>query len=162
MAYYSVDVDIDPEQVVRWLLVERQKGGAGLETKAWRVNEKHPIASRFERRLGDEEIEDISDETTVARLEISPAHAEGWQIVISAEAEIQPVAPEEDSTEDEEEPIDLDAFYVDFVRSPRTTTTISAQAESAEAQALLERFIHGIETDVHVPEGQSAAARGAG
>lgn len=154
MANYPVEVDVDPEQVVRWLLVERQKGGTSLETRAWRVNENHPIARPLEQRLGDEDLEDISDEATVARLEISPAHAEGWRIVISAEAEIQPIAPEEDSAEDEEEPIDLDAFYTDFVRSPRTTTTISAEAESPEAQAHLERFIHGIETDAHVPEGQ--------
>jgi hypothetical protein len=162
MAYYPVDVDIDPEQAVRWLLVERQKSGAGVETRAWRVNEKHPIVAGVEQRLGDEELEDINDEVTVARLEISPAHAEGWRIVISAEAEIEPVTPEEDSTEDEEEPIDLDSFYGDFVRSPRTTTTISAEAESAEAQAELERLIHGIETDTHVPEGRSAEARGVG
>jgi hypothetical protein len=94
MESYPVDVDIDPEQVVRWLMVERQRGGSGLEIRAWRVNERRPIAASLEDRLGDEEREDINDEATMARLEVSPAHAEGWRIVISVEAEVHPIVPD--------------------------------------------------------------------
>lgn len=152
----SFPVDIDPEQLVRWLMVERRRGGSGLEIRAWRVNESHPVDSRLEDRLGDEEREDINDETTVARLEISPAHAaEKWRIVISVETEIQPIDPDQDSPDDDEEPIDLETFYLDFLRSPSTTTTIAAQAESAEAERHLRRFLGAVEADAHVPEGAS-------
>jgi hypothetical protein len=44
------------------------------------------------------------------------------------------------------------------VRSPRTTTTITAEAESAEGEAHLERFVQAIDANAHVPEGLSGDA----
>jgi hypothetical protein len=159
MEGYPVDIDIDPEQVVRWLISERQRGGSGLDIGAWRLNRGRPIEPRLEDRFGDEEREDLRGEATVAQLVIAPSHAgEGWRITISAEVELEPIVPGEDSTEDEREPIDLDSFYLDFVRSGRATISVAAEAESTEAEGHLDRFLNAIETNAHVPEGISHKA----
>lgn len=155
MESYPVDIDIDPEQVVRWLMVERTRGSSGLDISAWRFNQKRPIEPRAEDRFGDEEREDLSDEVTVAQLVIAPVHAgEGWRIVVSVEVEREPIVPGEDSAEDEREPIDLDTFYLDFLRPGRGTSSVTAEVESTEAEAHLEQVLHAIEANVHVPEGR--------
>jgi hypothetical protein len=148
----DVEVDIDPEQVVRWLMVERERGGSGLEITAWRQNESRPVAPVTDDKLGDEEREDLSADATIARLEVTPTH-EDWRLVISVETELEPVVPEEDAGEDEGEPVDLDTFYLDFLRSPRSTVSIAAEAESVEGKAHLEQLIRAIETNSHVPQG---------
>ena len=120
MESHPVDIDVDPEQVVRWLIVERQEGGSGLDIRASGINDTGAIEPPTEDRFGDEEREDL---------------------------------PSEDSEEEEPEPIDLETFYLEFVRPGRATITISAEAESTEAEAHLGQRIHAIETNVHVPEG---------
>jgi hypothetical protein len=153
MEGHPVDIDIDPEQVVRWLMVEWQKGGSGLDVRVSRTNERVPVEPRAEDRLGDEEREDLSDEVTVAKLEVTPTHAgKGWRLVVSAEAELEPFVPDEDFEEKEQAPIDLDTFYLEFVRPGRAAITISAEAETVEAEADLVRLTNAIETNVHVPE----------
>lgn len=159
MESYPVDIDIDPEQVVRWLMVERQRGGTGLDFSAWRLNQRRPIEPGPEDRFGDEEREDLSDEVTVAQLVITPTHAgAGWRIVVSVEVELEPVVPGENSPEDEREPIDLDSFYLDFIRSGHGTAGVIAEAESTEAEARLDQLLRAIETNAHAPDGGSAKA----
>lgn len=133
MESYPVDIDIDPEQVVRWLLVERQRGGgSGLNISAWRLNQRLPVEPGVEDRFGEEEErEDLRDEVTMAELVIAPTHTgEGWRMVVSVEVELEPIVPGEDSAETEREPIDLDGFYLDFVRSGRGAASVTAEAES--------------------------------
>ncbi|MGE0575206.1 MAG: hypothetical protein AB7F22_02525 [Reyranella sp.] len=157
MESYLVNIDIDPEQVVRWLMVERQRGGSGLDVSAWRFNRRCPIEPRVEDRFGDEEREDLSDEVTVARLEIAPTHAgEGWRVVVAVEVELEPIVPGQDSAEDERAPIDLDTFYLEFIRSGRGTASVTAEAESTEAEAHLVEFLRAVETNAHVPAGRRA------
>lgn len=79
-------------------------------------------------------------------------------MTLSVEVELEPIVPGEDSAEEEREPIDLDTFYLDFIRSGRGTASVTAEAESAEAEADLNRFLHAIETNAHVPEGTSRKA----
>ncbi|MDP2333564.1 MAG: hypothetical protein Q8M19_23060 [Reyranella sp.] len=153
MESYPVDIDIDPEQIVRWLMVERQRGASRLDIGAWRLNQGRPIEPRMEDGFGDEEREDLNDEVTVAQLVITPSHTgEGWRIVVSVEVELEPIVRGEDSAEEEREPIDLDTFYLDFIRSGRGTASVAAEAESTEAEAHLDRLVHTIETNIHVPD----------
>lgn len=155
----DVDVDIDAEQVVRWLMVERQNGGTGLDVGAWRFNRRRPVEARAEDRLGDEEREDLNDEVTVAQLVITPTHAgEDWRIVVAAEVELEPIVPGEDSEDEEHEPIDLDTFYLNFIRPSHCTTSVAAEAESAAAKAHLDQLLHAIETNIHAPQGRSSRA----
>jgi len=157
MESYPVDIDVDPEQVVRWLLVERQRGGSDLDISAWRFNQERPVEPQLEDRFGDEEREDLRDEVTTAQLVIAPAHAgEGWRIVVSVEVELEPIMPGEDSAEAEREPIDLDTFYLDFIRSGRGTASVTAEAESTGAEAHLDQLLHAIETNAHVSAGKAA------
>lgn len=158
MEGYPVEIDIDPEQIVRWLLVERQRGGSGLDISAWRLNQGRAVESAVADRFGDEERE-LRDEVTMAQLVIAPAHrGEGWRLVVSVEVELQPMVPGEDSAETEREPIDLDTFYLDFVRPGRGTASVAAEAESTEAEAHLDLLLHTIETNAHVPQGRHSGA----
>ena len=87
----SFAVDIDPGQVVRWLMAERNTAASGLKTIARRVTEVRAIAARREYHLGDEEREDLTEVATVATLEITPAHErDGWRLTVTVEDEIGP------------------------------------------------------------------------
>lgn len=155
----SYPVDIDPEQVVRWLIVERQRGTSDLEITVRRSNETQPIQPRAKDRLGDAEREDLHDEATVARLEVSPVHAsKGWRLVIEVEGEPQSLEPEEEFEEDGEEPIDLDTFYLQYMRSGHGTARISAETEGPAAEVQLSELLQAIGTDAHVPEFQRLMA----
>jgi len=156
MESYPVDVEIDPEQVVRWLMVERQNGATGLDIGAWRFNRRRPVEPRAEARFGDEEREDLNDEVTVAQLVITPSHVgEGWRIVVSAEVELEPIVPGEESGDVVHEPIDLDTFYLDFIRPEHCMTSVAAEVESAAAKAHLDQLLHAIETNIHAPHGRT-------
>jgi hypothetical protein len=154
MDSYPVDVDVDPEQVVRWLLVERQRGGSGLRTSAWLSSERHPLLARMEDRLGDEEREDLADETSVATLEIAPVHASGgWRMVISVAGESDPLADGEAPPGEVRESLELDSFYLDFLRPARCTVSVAAEVDSPEGEANLRWLLQAIETNAHVPLG---------
>jgi hypothetical protein len=70
----SYPVDLDPEQVVRWLLAEQAAGLLGLRLNARRSTEIREIPARRELHLGDEEREDLSEVATIGTLEIAPQH----------------------------------------------------------------------------------------
>ena len=86
MESHPVDIDVDPEQVVRWLIVERQESGSGLHIRASGINDTGAIEPRTEDRFGNEEREDLNEEVAVAKPEVTPTHAgEGWRLVVSVE-----------------------------------------------------------------------------
>ena len=66
-------VDIDPKQIVRWMITEHRVTPASLKVIARRTNEVRQIPARAYLHLGDEECEDLSEVATVATLEITPA-----------------------------------------------------------------------------------------
>ncbi|SKA35904.1 hypothetical protein SAMN02745126_05744 [Enhydrobacter aerosaccus] len=144
-------VDTDPEQIVRWLLVERERGTTSLDVVASRINELESFADQPQLPLGDEDRDDLSEQVTVAMLEIMPRHAaHEWRLTISVEEDL---TPSESDNEDEEEEIDLDAFYLEFIRPGRGTVNVMAEAEDADAEADLNRLLAAIETNIHVPDG---------
>ncbi len=155
----SYSVDTDPEQIIRWLMVERERGASGLQIGAVRVNERQPWGDGLDLALGDEEREDLSDQVTVAVLEISPIQAgEGWRLIVTVEDEFHP--PEADGEdESEEEEIDLDTFYLEFIRPGRGTASVIAEVDSPEGEAHLDRLLEAIETNTHVPEGRPTKRR---
>jgi hypothetical protein len=143
----SYPVDTDPEQVVRWLMVERQIGSPLLEINARRVLEAQDIPVQQELRLGDEEREDLSDAATIATLEIAPIHAgDGWRLTVVVEDESGSRDPDEVSAD---ESIDLETFYSEFVRPGRGTTRLVAEVEGPEAEARLARLLGAVETNSH-------------
>ncbi|MGA8650680.1 MAG: hypothetical protein WB677_08660 [Xanthobacteraceae bacterium] len=87
----SFPVDIDVEQIVRWIMAEKAAAPATFKTTARRATEVREIPQRREFHLGDEEREDLSEVATIATLEIAPAHpGDGWLMTVTVEDEIGP------------------------------------------------------------------------
>lgn len=147
----SYPLDIDPEQVVRWIKAECTADPSRFRTAARRSREQHTLPTGVKTHLGEDDREELHEVATVATLDIGPARAsEGWQLSILVEDEIGPHALTAGATS-EEEPIDLDAFYGIFIRRGRGDATVSAEVENAEAGARLSKLLHLIETNRHAP-----------
>jgi hypothetical protein len=143
-------VDIDPEQVVRWLRVEREAVPSGLAIAARRVIEVKEIPLRKEIHLGDEEREDLSEVATIATLEIAPAHAsDGWLLTVVVETESAPHVPEKSTAVEPEQKIDLEAFYRELIRPGAGTANVTAEVEGPEAQTRVTDLLDRIERDYH-------------
>ncbi len=145
-------VDIDPKQIVRWVIEERRIFPSSLKTLARRATVVRQIPSRADLHLGDEEREDLSEVATVATLEVTPAHPyEGWRMTVTVENEIGPRGPGQGTMVEADGQIDLEAFNSLFIRPERGTATVVAEADDAAAQACLSRLLASIETNRHGP-----------
>ena len=145
-------VDIDPTQIVRWIIAEHRITPPSLKIAARRTAEERQIPARADLHLGDEEREDLSEVATVATLEIAPAHpSDGWLITVVVEDEIGPRGPGRGTTVEDEQQIDLEAFYSQFIRPERGTATVVAQANDAAAETRLSSLLASIENDRHGP-----------
>jgi len=144
----SYPVDLDPEQVVRWLLAEQAAGSLRLRLNARRSTEIREIPARTELHLGDEEREDLSEVATVGTLEIAPQHAsDGWRLTVVVEDESGPRLINLGSAG--EQSIDLDTFCHEFLRPGRGTASLTAEVEGPDGEAHLARLLSSIETDSH-------------
>jgi hypothetical protein len=103
-------VDIDPAQVVRWLIAEHRVTPSSLKTTARRTTEVREIPARGDLHLGDEEREDLSEVANVVTLEIAPARpADGWLLTVVAEDELGPHGPDRGTMVEDAQQIDLTA-----------------------------------------------------
>jgi hypothetical protein len=145
-------VDIDPTQIVRWIIAEHRITPSSLNITARRTTEERQIPARAELHLGDDEREDLSEIATVATLEIAPAHpSDGWLMTVIVEDEIGPRGPGRGTTVEDDQQIDLETFYSQFIRPERGTATVVAQANDAAAEAGLSSLLASIENDRHGP-----------
>jgi hypothetical protein len=143
-------VDIDPKQIVRWMIAEHRVTPSSLKIAARRTIEVRQIPAREDLHLGDEEREDLSEVATVATLEIAPAHpSEGWLMTITVEDEIGPRGPGRGTMVEDDEQIDLETFNSLFIRPEQGTATVAAQADDAAAEARLSSLLASIENDRH-------------
>lgn len=142
-------VDLDPEQIVRWAIAERQATPTTLRMLARRAVEVRDIPIRKEYHLGDEEREDLSEVATIATLEITPAHAnDGWRLTVEVEDEAGPrVSGGPDIAADAA--IDPEAFYNEFLRRGRGIANVTAEVDSDAAKARLTRLLEIIEKNRH-------------
>ena len=132
----SFPVDIDAEQIVRWIMAEQAAAPSTFKTTARRITEVREIPERSEFHLGDEEREDLSEVATIATLEIAPAHAsDGWLLTVTA-------------TETEQQ-IDLGTFYSTFIRPARGTANVGAEVDSPSPRRSLTRLLNTIERNQH-------------
>lgn len=142
-------VDIDPEQLVRWVIAERKANPHSLRTVARQTTEVRSIPLRKEFRLGDEEREDLSEVANIATLEIAPAHAsDGWLLTVVVEDEAGPRDPDIVATEGEQQ-IDISTFYNRFLRPGKGIATVTAEAQDTAAQARVERLLEAVEQNRH-------------
>lgn len=151
-------VDIEPEQIVRWVIAERQAAPSKYRAIARRAKEVREMPTRKELRLGDAERDDLGEVATVATLQIAPVSPnEDWRLTITVEDEIGPPIPDEGAeAEAEEEEIDIAAFYDEFIRSGRGNATVVAEAESPAAKARMMRLLGDIERDHHAQHRKEA------
>lgn len=149
----SYPVDLDPEQIVRWVMAERRAAPLPFTTIARRGAEPRDLPARRELRLGDEEREDLSEIATIASLEIAPVHAgDGWRLTVVVEDEAGPRVPEEGAAEEGEEEIDLDTFYDEFIRPGRGSANVVAEFEDAAGERHLADLLGTIERNRHGPD----------
>jgi hypothetical protein len=144
-------LDIDPEQVVRWIIDEDRAAPSRFRILARRGAELQDIPLRKELRLGDEEREDLSEVDTIAMLEIAPAHAsEGWLLTVVVEDEAGP-RPLNGGASEEERQIEVDTFYSEFIRPGRGVANVFAEAADETAEARVEQLVTNIEQNRHGP-----------
>jgi hypothetical protein len=145
-------VDIDPAQVVRWLIAEHRVTPSSLKIAARRTTEVREIPAREGVHLGDEDREDLREVASVVTLEITPARpADGWLLTVVVEDELGPRGPDRGTMVENEQQIDLETFYSQFIRPGRGIATVVAQADDAAAEARIAGLLASIESDRHGP-----------
>lgn len=150
-------LDIDPGQVVRWLMAEQEASPSRFRILARRAAELRDIPVRSALHLGDEERETLSEVDTIATLELAPAHAgEGWLLTIEVEDEAGPRLPDKGAPSAVEGGIDLRIFFDEFIRPGRGIATVEAAVEDDAAEARLNELVDSIERDRHGPGAQQA------
>lgn len=152
----SYPVDIEPEQLIRWIIAEREKAASQFVTVASCVKETRDIPLKKELRLGEEAREDVSEIVTLATLKITPARPnDGWSLSVVVEDDLGPSVSEEDveAEEGEEEEIDIDTFYNEFIVPGRGSANVVAEVKNAVAKQHLSRLLADIVRDRHAKNG---------
>ena len=145
-------VDVDPEQVVRWIRAEHEAAPSTFKITARRTMEVREIPVRKETHFGDEEREDLSEVATIATLEIAPIHArDGWLLTVVVEDEAGPRVSESGTAVEAEQGIDLETFYREFIRQGRGSASVVAEVKDPEAQARMAGLLDTIERNCHTP-----------
>src|ERR1035437_3588752 len=124
-------VDIDPTQIVRWIIAEHRVTPSSLKIMARRTTEVRQIPDREELHLGDEEREDLSEVATVASLEIAPADpSDGWRMTVVVEDEVRPGVPDRGTMVEEDQQIDLETFKTSrLILKPSTASSFARGEE---------------------------------
>ena len=141
-------VDIAPEQVVRWLMVEGRLHAFDLLVSATRSFEAGELAG--DERLGDEEREEVSEISDVGLLEVMPRQKPHiWTLRVRVEDDIGPRLPEDEPVPETEEELDLPTFYEEFIKADRGLAEVSVEVDSPAAKASFNRVLEAMLTDRH-------------
>ena len=146
--------DVDPDQLVRWVMAERRAAQrSAISAIARRTTEVREIPMRREVHFGDQEREDLREIATVGTLEIAPVEpGKGWLLTVLIEDEAGPRAPDDNAAPEGEEEIDLDAFYDEFIRPGRGNAYVVAEVQNAAAKGRVTRLLNRIERNLHRSE----------
>jgi hypothetical protein len=143
-------IDIEPEQIVKWLLAEQRATPSLFRHNARRVSEVRDIRPCPEYHLGDEEREDLSEIDTIAVLEVRPARAsEGWTLTVSVDDEAGPRVANQQANNRSDQQMDLGTFYHHFIRSGRGVATATAEVRDAVGERHLKELLDAILVDRH-------------
>jgi len=154
----SYPVDIDPQQLVRWVKTEYASAPSTFRVTASRRREVREIPDRPETHFGDQEREDLSEIATIATLEIAPLNAsDGWLLSVVVEDEAGPRALDGDTGGEIDQQIDVGTFYNEFICTERGVANVIAEVESPMAKARVTRLIQMIEKNLHKHRGSSKA-----
>jgi hypothetical protein len=135
-------------------MAERRAAPLTFTAIARRGTAPRDLPAQRELRLGDQEREELTEIATIASLEIAPVHAgDGWRLTVVVEDEAGPRIPEEGAAEEgEEEEIDLDAFYDEFIRPGRGSANVVAEFENPAGERHLADLLRTIERNRHGPD----------
>lgn len=145
-------VDLDAGQIVRWLLDQQRAGRRMLQFNASRsyLVESIPLVQQQRRRLGDEEMEDLTEVTAVGVLEIaSLRQAEGWVLRIRVEDVLGQRIPDDIQELQDAQDIEISEFYNAFILPGTGTAYVSAEAESPQAWAMCQKLLGSIQANIH-------------
>lgn len=143
-------VDIEPRQIVRWLLDEERIKAFDLLVTATRSYEREELAPGEERQLGEAEAEELSEINEVGLLEVMPRKEPSrWTLRLRVTDDIGPRMPEDEPVPTEDEEIDLTTFNEEFVVADRGFTEVSAEAQDRAASAELTRLVEAIVENRH-------------
>jgi hypothetical protein len=146
----SIAIDLAPEQIVRWLLDEDRRDAFGLLVNAMRSYRTGELTSAERGSLDDGEAEGLSETSEVGVLEVRPRHEpHRWVLRIRVEDDIGPRIPEDEPVSEEEEEIDLGAFYEEFIKGNRGTAEATAEVDSAADKASVDRLLGAMIRDIH-------------
>ena len=162
MPMESFPVDIDVEQIVRWIMAEKAAEPATFKTTARRATEVREIPQRREFHLGDEEREDLSEVATIATLEIAPAHpGDGWLMTVTVEDEIGPRVSGEEMAIDRHGAANRSRHlcYSRFIQPERGTANVIAEVDSPSARKKVTRLLNAIERNQHAAGRRSSTAQ---
>ena len=150
----SYPIDVEPEQLVRWIIAEREAAAPRFEVVASCIRETRDIPMKKELRLGDEAREDVSEIVTVATLRIRPAQAsDGWSLSLVVEDDLGPPVSEEDmEAEGEEEEIDVETFCSEFVATGRGSANVVAEVADPAAKERLSLLLADVVRDRHADD----------
>jgi len=138
-------VDVDPKQIVRWLMNEERQRDADLLVTVTRTYWRRTLRPQDDSRLGDAERDDLGESAEVGFVEVRPRHQPSlWTLRIRVADDIGPTLPEDEPVPDGEEEIDLATFYADFIKADRGLAEVSAEAESAGAKGSLTRVLEAM------------------
>jgi len=141
-------VDIAPEQVVRWLMVEGRLHAFDLLVSATRSFEPGELAG--DERLGGEEREEVSEISEVGLLEVMPRQKPHiWTLRVRVEDDIGPHLPEDEPIPETEEEPDVPTFYEEFIKADRGIAEVSVEVDSPAAKASFNRVLEAMLTDRH-------------
>jgi hypothetical protein len=143
-------VEVEPEQIVDWIMAESQIAPSELRVSARRAIETRELPTTKELRLGEEERDDLTEIAAIGTLQIAPAHAaDGWLLTVVIEDEFGPRILDEVEATQEEQEIDVVAFYDLFIRPRRGTASAVAEVEGPDSKERLTRLLEDIEMDRH-------------
>jgi hypothetical protein len=143
-------VDLEAEQIVRWLLDEERLHAFDLLVRATRSYQRSALEPDEDGRLGDAEREDLGESSEVGVVEVVPRHRPSlWTLRIRVSDDIGPGLPEDEPVPAGEEEIDLPTFYEEFVKAGRGLAEVSAQVESPAAKGSLTRVLEAMREDRH-------------
>jgi hypothetical protein len=143
-------LDVEAEQVVRWLMDQQASNGHDLEIRASRAYTMVENAREQEPTLGDEEKEDLTEVTVTGTLEVVPRHhPDGWVLRMRVEDELAPRSLDDDELPEGEEEIDLAAFNELFVLPQTGTSFVEAEAGTPEDWERFQVLLAEILTNRH-------------
>ena len=138
-------IDIEPQQIARWLVAEQKTRPSLFRFDVRRGVEVSNIPERAE--VGDDEREDLGEATTTATLDVTPVHrGDGWALTITVEDD---TGPRPSGAEATEQQIDIGTFYHQFIRRGRGVTTVTAEVDGAPAERHLKELLDTILVNRH-------------